>query len=83
MGSITCTIFCFSSDTHPDRLCEVIPSTLGCIVVPVAHEKIEGPSSTVTFLGIEGDTVALQLQLPGEIVSHAWLGEFMGRKAVW
>ncbi len=31
---------------------------------PVASEKIEGPSSVITFLGIELDTVASEVRLP-------------------
>ena len=33
---------------------------------PVVHEKVEGPSSRITFLGIEFDTEALVLHLPVE-----------------
>ena len=32
--------------------------------VPIAEEKTEGPSTTLTFLGIEIDTAFLQLRLP-------------------
>ena len=32
--------------------------------VPVASEKIEGPATTLTYLGIEMDTVNMQLRLP-------------------
>lgn len=32
--------------------------------VPIAEEKTEGPSTTLTFLGIEIDTASLQLRLP-------------------
>ena len=32
--------------------------------VPVAPEKIEGPSTSLTFLGIELDTVHLEMRLP-------------------
>ena len=31
--------------------------------IPVAQEKVEGPLMTITFLGIEIDTVAMQLHL--------------------
>ena len=36
--------------------------------VPIAHHKTEGPTTSLTFLGIEIDTVRLQLSLPGEKV---------------
>ena len=36
--------------------------------VPIAHEKTVGPSTTLTFLGIEIDTDLLQLRLPREKV---------------
>ena len=32
--------------------------------VQIAHEKTKGPATTLTFLGIEIDTVSLQLRLP-------------------
>ena len=38
--------------------------------VPVAPEKVVGPSSTITFLSIELDTVNLQLCLPEDKVSE-------------
>ena len=48
-------------------------STLLCIFdtlrLPVAEEKLEGPSTVVTFLGIEVDTVAMELRLPQKKVS--------------
>ena len=34
--------------------------------VPVASHKCVGPLTCITFLGIEVDTVALELRLPGE-----------------
>ena len=36
---------------------------------PVAEEKVEGPASRLTFLGIEIDADALVLRLPGEKLS--------------
>ena len=32
--------------------------------VPIEHSKLEGPSWSLTFLGIEVDTVSFQLRLP-------------------
>ena len=37
---------------------------------PVAVEKTEGPSTCITFLGIEIDTVANQLRLPRDKLDH-------------
>ena len=34
--------------------------------VPVAPEKVEGPSTSLTFLGIELDTVNLEMRLPAD-----------------
>ena len=39
--------------------------------VPIATHKMEGPSTTITFLGIELDTVTRTLHLPTEKL--AWL----------
>ena len=65
-------------------------STLLCIFdtlrLPVAEEKLEGPSTVVTFLGIEVDTVAMELRLPQKKVSKLkslvkeWLGRHSYRK---
>ena len=36
---------------------------LECCQAPVASEKIEGPATNLTYLGIEMDTVNMQLRL--------------------
>ena len=41
------------------QLCE-------CLGVPVALNKLEGPTTLITFLGILLDTVAMELRLPQE-----------------
>ena len=46
-------------------LCSTL-STCEELGLPVAPEKTEGPDTTLTFLGIEIDTVAGQLRLPQE-----------------
>ena len=38
--------------------------------VPIAGHKTEGPATTITFLGIELDTVARTMRLPAEKLSH-------------
>ena len=43
---------------------EVLLSTFSRLGVPVAWEKLEGPTTKLTFLGIEIDTVAMQMRLP-------------------
>ena len=54
--------------------------------LPVAEEKLEGPSTVITFLGIEVDTVAMELRLPQKKVSELkslvkeWLGRHSCRK---
>ena len=54
--------------------------TLG---VPVAHEKNEGPSSTISYLGILIDTVKGELRLPAEKLTRILqeLERWLGRKA--
>lgn len=41
-----------------------ILGVLETLCVPVAVHKMEGPATMVTFLGIEVDTVRLELRLP-------------------
>ena len=43
---------------------EILISTCSALGVPLEPTKLEGPSTCLTFLGIEFDTVALQLRLP-------------------
>lgn len=51
--------------------------------VPLAMEKLEGPSQCLVFLGIEIDTVRCQLRLPAEklIRLQALLDEWSSRKS--
>ena len=55
--------------------------------VPVAVSKLEGPSTTVTFLGIVIDTARLKLRLPSDKLARlrllvaSWLGRRSGRRA--
>lgn len=48
--------------------------------IPIAPEKLEGPSSCLTFLGIELDTMAMEMRLPQaklaelQVVIHSWVG---------
>ena len=45
-------------------------STCCILGVPVAPDKVQGRSSVITFLGIEIDTISLQLRLPESKVSE-------------
>ena len=51
--------------------------------VPVAPEKCEGPTTMLTYLGIEVDTMQMQLRLPEQKLRRvqATVGEWLGRKA--
>ena len=50
--------------------------------VPLAMEKLEGPSTTLTFLGVEIDTSKMEIRLPGEKLHciHQELSTWMGKK---
>ena len=50
------------AETHHDLILDMFKY----LHVPVAPEKIEGPATCLTFLGIELDTVALEMRLPLE-----------------
>ena len=51
--------------------------------VPVASHKCVGPLTCITFLGIEVDTVALELRLPGEKLEklRQLITDWQGRKS--
>lgn len=48
---------------------EILVSTFASLGVPLEPSKLEGPSTCLTFLGIEVDTQALQLRLPEQKLS--------------
>ena len=50
--------------------------------VPLKSSKIEGPATTLTFLGIQIDTVAMEIRLPQDKLSHlmTMLTEWKTRK---
>ena len=50
--------------------------------LPVEPDKDEGPATTITFLGMELDSVALEIRLPQEKLSQlkAVLASWRGRK---
>lgn len=60
---------------------EILAETCKNMGVPLAPEKQEGPSTTITFLGIEIDSIKQELRLPrekldrlGQLV-HEWEGK--------
>ena len=44
----------------------ILTSTFEILGVPIEYSKLKGPSSCVTYLGIEIDTESLQIRLPSE-----------------
>lgn len=63
---------------------QILVSTWASLGVPLEPSKLEGPVTCLTFLGIEVDTVAMQLRLPEEklLCLRAELREAVGRKAM-
>ena len=66
-----------------ERNLQLLTSTCTHLGVPLKHEKMEGPSTTLTFLGISIDTVAGTLSLPDEKLQRykATLRQWYNRKA--
>ena len=65
--------FLFLGSPHTEEAATAVQLALHIfnhVGVPVAAEKTEGPSTSITFLGIVIDTVSYQLQLPEEV---GWL----------
>ena len=69
------------------RFLSIALEVLAELGVPVSMDKLEGPSTTVTFLGILVDTVRLELRLPDDKLSRlralvsGWLGRRSGRRS--
>ena len=63
---------------------QVLESTFQDLGIPLEPSKLEGPSNCLTFLGIEVDTLDLQLRLPLEKLSRLMeeLSRAKGRKAM-
>lgn len=63
---------------------QTIVSVFHGLGVPLEPTKLEGPSSCLTFLGIEVDTDSLQLRLPRAKLDRlvAELGDAIGRKCM-
>ena len=66
---------------------QVALATLAELGVPVAYEKLEGPATTVTFLGVLIDTARFEAQLPQEKLSRLrglvayWQGRRSGSRS--
>ncbi|KAL5516679.1 hypothetical protein EMCRGX_G002077 [Ephydatia muelleri] len=58
-------------DTCHEAMSRVL---LVCVLlgIPVASEKLEGPTTTLTFLGIVLDTLEQQLRLPRDKLQQRW-----------
>ncbi len=62
---------------------DITISTFERLGVPIASHKTEDPATTLTFLGIQIDTVSAQLSLPPDKVMCLWclLGVWMNKKS--
>ena len=49
----------------------MVESIFSYVGAPLAHHKSEGPATTLSFLGIQIDTIHFQLSLPADKVQ--WL----------
>ncbi|KAL5477312.1 hypothetical protein EMCRGX_G024096 [Ephydatia muelleri] len=81
--------FILLGPTHNDTCqkgLDVVLETCECLGVPLALEKLEGPTTCLTFLGIEIDTITLELRLPEaklqavRTAAKAWYGRRSGTK---
>ena len=59
---------------------------LGCcsqLGIPIAQDKTEGPTTCLTFLGIEAETQAMELWLPVQKLVRVcqMVSEWLGKKA--
>ena len=59
-------LFVPPGSTEGQQVLSIVLDTLATLGVPIANDKIEGPSTVVTFLGILIDTTAYQLRIPPE-----------------
>lgn len=58
------------SQTGAQQLLSAVLSTFEEIGVPVATDKVEGPSTCLKFLGLEVDTANLQVKIPEDKLSE-------------
>ena len=50
---------------------DILMQTCKELGVPLATEKLEGPSTTLTFLGVEIDTAKMEIRLPDDKLHRA------------
>ena len=53
-----------------ERQKDILLSIFGKLNIPIEESKLEGPLPCLTFLGIEVDTVSLQLRLPSDKLAN-------------
>ena len=69
------------------RFLHIALSTLAALGIPVSMSKLEGPSTSVTFLGIVVDTARFELRLPEDKLSRiralvtTWIRRRSGRRS--
>ena len=65
--------------------CQVISHFCSLLGVPLAKDKCEGPTTCLTYLGIEVDSVAFQLRLPQDKLGRlsATVEEWSSKKLTW
>ena len=49
---------------------QVLVDTFECLGVPLEPSKLEGPATSLLFLGIEVDTIKLQIRLPSDKLAY-------------
>lgn len=69
-NSLSCFFLFLSNPAHGDgaQTLRNVLNILDYLGVPVSTHKIEGPSTSLTFLGIEIDTMSFELYLPASKV---------------
>ena len=70
------------------RAVNVVLRVISTLGLPVAEDKLEGPSTRLSFLGLDIDTVAMKLRIPAEklrdlqVLIHSY-GVVGGRLPSW
>ena len=76
---------CQSDREKAEHILNKILASFAKLGVPVAQEKVEGPVTCLKFLGLEVDTVAMQVRIPQEKLDDlrktiAWVISLADRK---
>lgn len=71
------------SEVEARRILASILDTFEELGVPVAPEKVEGPSTSIKFLGLIVDTIAMEVRLPVDKLSalQTLVADFLSKKA--